>query len=431
MYLVPFDRCVCFAKINIVKKCETTYNKTKVVIHMKLIDREAYLHRLLDVKNVPDIKVITGIRRCGKSKLMDAFSSIVEKEDNANIVRIKLNQKKYEKLLNPDVLYEYIQAAYKEECINYLFIDEIQLCDGFERIVNSVHEEETYDIYITGSNAFLLSSDLATLFGGRVCEISLYPFSFLEYLDYYPSRDIDEAFDNYFKEGGMSGSYLYRKDIDAKNYISSIFKATIVRDIVTKYRIENEDLLRMISSFLMDNVGSETSIRNVANKLTSSTYKTNDKTVGAYMDYLCKSFLFYPIKRYDIKGKKYLESDKKYYLADLSFRFAELGSKNADYGHLYENIVAIELLRRGYEVYVGKLYTKEIDFIAIKDGRKTYIQVSDDITKKETFEREISPLLSIQDAYPKMIIARTKHENMHHEGIEIVDIARWLTNSQK
>ncbi len=143
---------------------------------MKLIDREAYLHRLLDVKNVPDIKVITGIRRCGKSKLMDAFSSIVEKEDNANIVRIKLNQKKYEKLLNPDVLYEYIQAAYKEECINYLFIDEIQLCDGFERIVNSVHEEETYDIYITGSNAFLLSSDLATLFGGRVCEISLYPF---------------------------------------------------------------------------------------------------------------------------------------------------------------------------------------------------------------------------------------------------------------
>lgn len=408
-----------------------TYNAVKVVLYMKLIDRKDYLQRLLAVKNVPDIKVITGIRRCGKSKLMDAFSEIVAKEDNANIVRIKLNQKKYEKLLNPDALYEYIQMAYKAECTNYLFIDEIQLCNGFERIINSIHEEEVYDIYITGSNAFLLSSDLATLFGGRVCEISLYPFSFLEYLEYYPSNNIDDSFDSYFKNGGMAGSYLYRNEEDAKNYVGSIFKATIVRDIVTKYRIENEDLLLMISNFLMDNIGNETSIRNVANKLTSSTYKTNDKTVGAYMDYLCKSFLLYPIKRYDIKGKKYLESDKKYYLADLSFRFAELGSKNADYGHLYENIVALELLRRGYEIYVGKLYAKEIDFIAIKNGRKTYIQVSDDITKEETFEREISPLLSIQDAFPKMIIARTKHDSMQHEGIEIVDIARWLAGSQK
>ncbi len=398
---------------------------------MKLIERESYIHRLLDVKNVPDIKVITGIRRCGKSKLMDAFSTIIEKEDNANIVRINLNQKKFEKLLNPDSLYDYIQTAYKAECVNYLFIDEIQLCDGFERVINSIHEEELYDIYITGSNAFLLSGDLATLFGGRVCEISLYPFSFSEYINYYPSKDLDESFDNFFKVGGMSGSYLYRNENDAKKYIGSIFKATIVRDIVTKYRIENEDLLLMISNFLMDNIGSETSVRNVASKLTSSTYKTNDKTVGAYIDYLCKSFLFYPIKRYDIKRKKYLESDKKYYLADLSFRFAELGSKSADYGHLYENMVALELLRRGYEVYVGKLYTREIDFIAIKDGRKTYIQVADDITKEETFKREISPLLSIQDAFPKMLIARTKHENMQHEGIEIVDIARWLIGSQK
>lgn len=398
---------------------------------MKLIDREYYLQRLIDVKDVPDIKVITGIRRCGKSKLMDAFISIVEKETDINIVRIKLNQKKYEKLLNDDALYDYIQSNYVDNCNNYLFIDEIQLCEGFERVINSIHEEELYDIYITGSNAFLLSSDLATLFGGRVCEISLYPFSFSEYLAYYPTKDIDEGFDNYFKNGGMAGSYLYRSNSDAKNYVSSIFKATIVRDIVTKYHIENEDLLLMISSFLMDNVGSETSIRNVANKLTSSTYKTNDKTVGTYMDYLCKSFLFYPVKRYDIKGKKYLESDKKYYLADLSFRFAELGTKNADYGHLYENLVALELLRRGYEIYVGKLYSKEVDFIAIKDGKKTYIQVSDDITKEETFNREISPLLSIKDAFPKMIIARTKHDAMHHEGIEIVDIARWLCDSQK
>ena len=199
-------------------------------------------------------------------------------------MRINLNQKKYEKLLNADALYDYIHANFDENCVNYLFIDEIQLCKGFERVINSIYEEELYDIYITGSNAFLLSSDLATLFGGRVCEISLYPFSFKEYLDYFETEDLDAAFDSYLKTGGMAGAYLYRKEEDAKKYISGIFKATIVRDIVTKYRIENDNLLIMINNFLMDNVGSETSIRNVANKLTSSTYKTNDKTVGSYID---------------------------------------------------------------------------------------------------------------------------------------------------
>lgn len=178
----------------------------------------------------------------------------------------------------------------------------------------------------------------------------------------------------------------------------------------------------------MDNLGNKTSIRNLANCLTSNTYKTNDKTVGAYVDYLCKSFLFYPLKRYDIKGKKYLESKKKYCLVDTSFRYATLGTKDTNYGHLYENIVAIELLRRGYEVYVGVLYDKEVDYVAIKDGQKIYIQVSDDITRTETFDRKIKPLLSIKDAYPKVLIARTKHPESHHEGIRIIDIAEWLNS---
>ena len=398
---------------------------------MKLIERNFYLNALLAVKDIPDIKVITGVRRSGKSKLMDALISVISKDISANIVRIKLNLKKNESLLDGDKLYEYIEQQYDNEKNNYLFIDEVQMCDGFERVINSIYEEELYDIYLTGSNAFLLSSDLATLFGGRVFEVKLYPFSFNEYLKYFPSDNVDTAFDDYVKKGGMAGSYLYKTDEDARKYINGIYRTTITKDIVTKFKIENEDLLVMIGNFLMDNVGNQTSIRNVASKLTSGTYKTNDKTVGAYIDYLCRSFLFYPIQRYDIKGKKYLESDKKYYLSDLSFRFSELGTKDADYGHLYENIVALELLRRGYEVYVGKLYEKEVDFVAIKEGEKLYIQVSDDISREETFKRELAPLLSIKDAYPKMIITRTKHDETQHDGIRIVDIARWLSASQK
>ena len=393
---------------------------------MKLIERKKYLNTLIDVVNTPEIKVITGVRRSGKSKLLDAFYDYLTTLNNVNIIRIKLNLKKYEKLLNPEKLYNYINKNYKEGITNFLLIDEIQLCIGFENIINSLHEEERFDIYLTGSNAFLLSSDLATLFGGRVFEISMYPFSFKEFLAYYDYKDINIAFDDYVVKGGMSGSYLYKNQKDAYKYIEGIYKTTIVKDIVSKYKIENENLLKMIAEFLMDNLGNITSIRNLSNCLTSNSYKTNDKTVGAYLDYLCKSFMFYPLSRYDIKGKKYLESEKKYCLVDTSFRYATIGTKDADYGHLYENIVALELLRRGYEVYVGVLYEKEIDYVAIKDGIKTYIQVSDDISNKDTFDREVKPLLCIKDAYPKVLIARTNHPESHHEGIKIVDIAEWL-----
>lgn len=395
---------------------------------MKLIERDKYLNEIINVVNTPDIKVITGVRRSGKSKLLDAFYDYLNNNMDGNIIRIKLNLKKYETLLDKEKLYEYIDNKFVEGVNNYLLIDEIQLCEGFERIINSLHEEERFDIYLTGSNAFLLSSDLATLFGGRVFEISMYPFSFKEYLKYYEYNDIQKAFDDYVVSGGMAGSYLYKNKKDAYKYIEGIYKTTIVKDIVKKYRIENEDLLILIANYLMDNLGNKTSIRNLANCLTSKTYKTNDKTVGAYVDYLCKSFLFYPLKRYDIKGKKYLESEKKYCLVDTSFRYATLGTKDTDYGHLYENIVAIELLRRGYELYVGVLYDKEVDYVAIKDGQKIYIQVSDDITRPETFDREIKPLLSIKDAYPKVLIARTKHPESQHEGIRIIDISEWLNS---
>lgn len=397
---------------------------------MKLIERKTYLQKMINSMQVPDIKVITGIRRCGKSKLLDDFDNYLKLMKSTNIIRINLELRQFKSLLNPDNLYDYIENRYDENKENYLLIDEIQLCNGFEEIINSLHAEEKFNIYITGSNAFLLSSDLATLFGGRVFEIKIYPFSFKEYAEYYNPKDFDKAFNNYVIDGGMPGTYLYNNKNDQLDYLKGIFETTIIKDIVTKYKVENEQLLKMIGNFLMDNLGSKTSIRNIANKLTTSTYKTNDKTVGTYLDYICKSFLFYPLTRFDIKGKKYLESDKKYALVDTSFRYASIGTKDTDYGHLYENIVAIEFLRRGYEVYVGAMRDKEIDFVVLKNGYKTYIQVSDDISKEETFKREVNPLLSIKDAYPKILIARIKHPQFFHEGIRIIDIAEFLLDSQ-
>ena len=390
---------------------------------MKIINRD-YLKKLIETMNVPDIKVITGIRRSGKSKLLDLFAEYLSKDKTNNIVRILLTKKKYETLLDKDNLYKYVQEHYKDKKNNFLLIDEIQLCDGFETVINSIHDEEKFNIYLTGSNAFLLSSDLATLFGGRVFGINVLPFSFKEYNVYF-NTDID-AFDDFFFKGGMSGSYLYKNKEDALKYVESVLKSTIIKDIIQKYKIENEELIKMIARYLMDTVGNKTSFRNIANALTNNYVKTNDKTVASYLDYLCKSYLFYPVPRFDVRGGGYLQTEKKYYLSDLSFRFAELGSKKVDRGFLFENLVAIELIRRGYEVYVGVLYDKEIDFVAIKNNKRIYIQVSDDISKQETFDREVLPLLSIRDSYPKMLIARTKKSEEDYKGIAVIDIAEWL-----
>ncbi len=394
---------------------------------MKLIQRESYMEKLINVIGTPDIKVITGVRRCGKSKLLEAFKKYVERTvEDANIIHINFNLPEYEELLTYRALYDYVNSKCKEDAQNFVLIDEVQMCKDFEKAINGLHASEKYDVYITGSNAFLLSSDLATLFTGRTFEIKVYPFSFKEYMAYFSYADRYEALSSYLKEGGMAGSYLY-KDQEAKyDYIEDVFDTLIVRDIRQKYKIRNTQLMDRIVDFLMDNVSNLSSARNITNALGSMNEKIHHTTVGSYMQYLCNAFAFYKIRRYDIKGKKYLSSNDKYYLSDHTFRYAKLGTRNMDYGRMLENIVAIELLRRGYEVYVGVLYKKEIDFVAIKRSEKLYIQVSDNITDESTFEREVSPLLQIKDAYPKMLIARIRNEEYQYEGIRIIDIADWL-----
>ena len=396
---------------------------------MKLIERSSYLNKLINVIGTPDIKVITGIRRSGKSKLLEAFGAhILKTNENANIVHINFNLSKYDNLKEYKALNEYIENSYIEGKDNFVLIDEIQMCRNFELCINNLHATDMYDIYITGSNAFLLSSDLATLFTGRTFEIKVYPFSFAEYVDYFGFTDKYTAFDKYMLEGGMAGSYLYKEPEDKFDYIENVFDTLILRDIRQKYSIKNPDLMNRIAQFLMDNISNLTSARSIADTLVSNKDKINHKTVGKYLQYLCNAFAFYKFRRYDIKGKRYLTTNDKYYLSDHTFRYAKLGTKNSDSGRVIENIVAIELLRRGYEVYVGVLYKKEIDFVALKRSEKIYIQVSDNIALPETFKREVDPLLKIKDAYPKMIIARTRNPEYQYEGIKIIDVADWLLN---
>ena len=398
---------------------------------MKIIDRDMYLNTMIRVIDTPDIKVITGVRRAGKSKLLELFKKYIEKNiDNSNIIHINYNLKKFDNLLIGDKLYNYIADNFDENKENYVLIDEIQKCNGFEDVINSIHAEEKYHIYITGSNAFLLSSDLATLFTGRTFEIKIYPFSFEEYMKYFNYDNQYLAFNTFMQDGGMSGSYLYKELVDKNNYLSDIYNTLILRDIVQKYNIKNEDLLKKLSDYLLDNVSNLTSSTKIENLLKSSNQTADHKTIAKYIEYLCNAYAFYKVRRYDIKGKKYLNTQDKYYLVDTSFRRAILGRKNEDYGRILENIVAIELLRRGYEIYVGTLYEKEVDFVAMKNDEQIYIQVTDNLESEKVLNREITPLLNIRDGYKKIIIAKLNHEGYIKEGIEIIDIADWLLNNR-
>lgn len=394
---------------------------------MKFIKRPKYLNKLISLRGTPDIKVITGIRRSGKSRLLlDYITYLKENDSSANIVFIDFSSLNFSDICEYHKLNNYIEEKFIAGKNNYIFIDEVQLCPNFEYTVNSLHNSGKYDIYITGSNAFLLSSDLATLFTGRTFPIEVFPFSLAEYRQYHKYTDPDTAFDNYVNDGGMAGAYNYQEQEDKYKYIREVFDTLLLRDIYEKYKLRNTLLLEKLVDFLSDNIGNLTSIRKISDSFSTNNKSVSHITVRNYIDYLTKAFAFYKIRRYDIQGKKYLSTIDKYYLSDHSFKYAKLGTKNMNYGRIYENIVAIELLRRGYEIYVGTLYKKEVDFIAIKRNEKIYIQVCDNLEDEKTLHREVEPLLKIKDAYPKFILARTHHEKYQYEGIKIINLAHWL-----
>ena len=426
---------------------------------MKLIERTDYLNRLKRLKGTPDIKIITGIRRSGKSELLRAYRTHLENtysnqssklyasakhaqlpntlqqqnnlnNQQLNIISIDFNNLNYENLKNYKSLFKYVESRYIPGAYNVLMIDEVQLCPKFELAINSLHNSNKYDIYLTGSNAFLLSSDLATLFSGRFIEIPVFPFSFAEYCEYFEiTSNFNDALQKYLQQGGLAGSYVYANQDDAKAYIKNVNTTLVKRDLVDKYAISEVSLLDSICEFLMDNIANLTTANNVSSILKQNQIETTHITVGNYLKYLCNAFMFYKVKRYDIRGKKYLETNEKYYLADTALRYAILGTRNMDYGRAYENIVALELMRRGYSIYVGKLYQKEVDFVAIKASEKLYIQVSDNISDDSTLERELSPLKAIKDSYPKILLANTRHDSYDIEGIRVIDIAQWLLSA--
>ena len=394
---------------------------------MKIIERKEYLDRLIRLKDTPDIKIITGLRRSGKSELVRAYMELIRTNEDINIIYVDLADLKFDDLKTYKELYNFCEGQYIDGKTNVIIVDEVQMCEKFELAINSLYNSRKYDIYITGSNAFLLSSDLSTLFTGRFIEIPVYPFSFAEYCEYYGyDSNTANVLDSYVMNGGLAGAYVYRKKEDQASYIKDVYTTIIKRDLVDKYGIKEEALLDSLTDYMMDNISNLTSASKISNVFKQNKVETNHVTIGNYMKYLCSAFMFYKVKRYDIRGKKYLETSDKYYLSDLGFRYAMLGTRNMDYGRAYENIVALELLRRGYEIYVGKLYQKEIDFVAMKQNEKLYIQVSDNISDSDTLERELSPLRAIKDAYPKILIANTKHDDYDIEGIKVLDLTNWL-----
>lgn len=394
---------------------------------MRLIDRPDYMNRLVSAIGTPDIKVITGIRRCGKSVLLEALADRVRAENpHANIIRINFNLLEFEPLTEYHALHRYIEEHRVEGVANFVMIDEVQMCKGFEKAINSLHASGKYDIYLTGSNAFLLSSDLATLFTGRTFAVEVLPFSLEEFARYHGIDSADDALDRYLREGGMPGSFVYPDESARYAYLSDVMDMLVLRDIKQKHRARSAEQLARVCDYLMDNVGNLTSLRSVAATLSAGGLKMADKTLASYVGYLCDAFAFYRVRRYDIVGKRYLSSGDKYYLADHSFRYAKLGTRKLDFGRVYENMVAMELMRRGWEVYVGTLYHKEVDFVAVRRDARVYVQVSDDVSRQETLERELAPLLEIRDAYPKVVLARTRHETTDWDGVRVIDLATWL-----
>lgn len=399
------------------------YMKSEVSI---MVQRKQYMEKLKKLKDKKIIKVVTGIRRCGKSTLLLLFRQYLKEcgVEDAQIVAVNFEDVASEPLLDYKKLHQYVTDRLVPGKMTYVFLDEVQNVRQFQKAVDSLFIKDHVDLYITGSNANILSGELATLLSGRYIEISMLPLSFAEYFELI-GGDKRNAWNAYYRNGGFPYAAAIEDEDIRKDYIAGIYNTVLLKDIVTRKRISDIPLLESVIKFLFDNIGNIVSSKKISDSLTSYGRKTTSVTVENYIDALTEAFVLYKAGRYDVKGKQYLKSLEKYYLVDISLRRLLLGDKNTDIGHILENIVYLELIRRGYAVTIGKVDDKEIDFIAETGGDKIYYQVSASILDPATFAREIEPLKKANDHYPKFILSMDEIP-MGEDGIKQVNIVDFL-----
>lgn len=400
-----------------------------------MVTRTEYLQKLLSWKDEKVIKVITGMRRSGKSTLLKQFQELLINSDISNdqIQYINFEDLDNENLLDYQNLYNELKNKLIAGKKNYIFLDEIQNVAKYEKVVDSLYIQENVDIYITGSNAYMLSSDLSTLLSGRYIEINILPLSFKEYYELNCTETKESAFNEYMRFGGLPYLATMQKTPEKVSlYIEGIYNTVIVKDIEdrTKRSHENKsidtNLLKTISKYLADVIGNPVSIKGIADYLCSNNRKTSDHTVADYTDLLCEAFVFYKSYRFDIKGKELLKTNAKYYIVDTGIRNYLINKKGFDLGFTLENIVYLQLIRKGFKVNVGKLNTKEVDFIAQKNGEIEYYQVSATMTSESTFNREISVLEEIKDNYKKTILTMDTFTEGNYNGIIVKNVINWL-----
>ena len=393
--------------------------------------RDLYLDKLIKFKDKQFIKVITGIRRCGKSTLLKLFREYLLKFDvsEKQIIYINFESIQFDDIKDYKLLYEYIKEHLAAKSRTYLLLDEIQEVIHWEKAVNSFLVDLNVDIYITGSNAWLLSSELSTLLSGRYVEIKMLPLSFKEYMQFIekPSNNIEEDFQLYLRYGGLPPIIELNNNLDMiQPFLSGIYNTVLMKDIVQRNTVRDAALLDNLVHFLADNIGNSISTKKISDYLTSAGRKTTPATIDNYLQMLEKAFIFYKASRYDIKGKLYLKTQEKYYIVDTGIRNNLLGLRNMDYGHILENIVYLELLRRGFDVYIGKIGNLEVDFIATKTNKKVYYQVSASILDEKTKERELRSLMSIPDQYDKILLTMDKPYVEDFDGIKWINIIDFL-----
>lgn len=399
------------------------------------MERNSYFQSVNNFKDKQVIKVFTGMRRCGKSVLMEQYIQKLRNEgiSDSQIIFIRLDDLENELLLHYSNLYAFVKSALLDDKMNYVFIDEVQMCHDFQKAVLSLFNYKNVDLYLTGSNADLLSGELATLLSGRYVTIDMLPFSFSEYLECtkennFPEQSIEESYFDYIRFGSMPFTVQLQKNQESiYQYLNGVYNTVIVKDIARRHQIKDMEVLESVIKFMFENCGNICTSKKISDTLTSSGRKTTQPTVENYMHFLEECFLIYKVERYDVRGKERLKNLAKYYITDIGLRNMLLGFRNIDMGHILENLVFLELKRKHFEIFTGRNNEAEIDFVVKKQNQILYIQVAESVKDSATLERELSAFKNINDSYPRILITMDKSLNEDYNGVRNINALDFFT----